>query len=193
MSRLTHSTSPKVAQPALFIIPHNPALKETIFDNDSWVQLYIHECSYILYLVLLLTYSRTLSHSSCLVTSSWITWSLGLESFLNSWAPSPSLSASKHPANTVNPNPLKRTKNILNDYTISKPLKCLAIARPNPVSQPVMRTALSSTSNCKDDWRTARVEVMEMKTEIHQTEDHIRKLIIYPKHIEEITASNTRW
>ena len=60
--------------------------------------------------------------------------------------------------------------------TAHKPLKCLANARPNPVSQPVMRTALSSTSNCREDWRTARVEVRETRTEIHQVEDHIRKL-----------------
>merc|ERR1712183_210099 len=115
---LTHSTSPNVAHPALFMIPHSPEEVDIKF------------C---------LTKTRALSQSSCLVISNCITFNLGWLMFLSSVAPGPSLSASRHPANTLNP----------------RSVRCLASFRPNPVSHPVMSTDLSPTSSCREDLRVA--------------------------------------
>merc|ERR1711915_1031333 len=82
---LTHSTSPKVAQPAL-TMPQRPEEVE---------------------MRLALTNDNASSQSFCFVMSSCRTCSLGLPSFLSSVAPGPSLSASRQPANTLKPSPAR--------------------------------------------------------------------------------------
>ena len=113
-------------------------------------------------------YSLVWSQSSCFVTSSWITWSLGLARLLSSSAPSPALSASRQPANTVKPRPRHTQAHLISArlgvtrvkpwthvrfeiepilHRFSSPRRCLASASPKPVSHPVTRTHLSPTSS----------------------------------------------
>jgi len=87
------------------------------------------------------------------------------------------LSASKQPANTVKP----------------RPLRCFARARPKPVSHPVTRTDLSPTSSWSEDWSTARLAAPGARMASHEARERLVRESREARQRLEVRASASLW